>query len=53
MLAPMMPRKVRMQLDEIREETYNVHYKFDIEGKVILQNTPNDIGRNIIPGMAY
>jgi len=42
-----------MQLDEIREETYNVHYKFDIEGKVILQNAPNDIRRNIIPGMAY
>jgi hypothetical protein len=53
MLAPMMPRKARMQLDEIREETYNVHYKFDIEGKVILQNASNDIGRNIIPGMAY
>jgi len=42
-----------MQVDEIREETYNIHYKFDVEGKVILQNTPNDIGRNIIPGMPY
>jgi len=42
-----------MQLDEIGEETYNIHYKFDIKGKVILQNAPNDIGRNIIPGMAY
>ena len=52
-LAPMMPHKVRMQLEEIREETYNVHHKFDIEGKVILQNAPNNIGRNIIPGMAY
>jgi hypothetical protein len=53
MSAPMMPRKVRMQLEEIREETYNVHYKFDIEAKVILQNAPNDISRNIISGMAY
>jgi hypothetical protein len=42
-----------MQLHEIREETYNVHYKFDVEAKIILQNAPNDIGRNIIPGMAY
>lgn len=47
-----MPCKVRMQLEEIREETYNVHYKFDIEAKIILQNAPNDIGRNIIAGMA-
>ena len=47
------PCKVRMQLEEIREGTYNVHYKFDIEAKIILQNAPNDIGRNIIPGMAY
>ena len=53
MLAPMMPRKVQRKLDEIRKETYNIHYKFDIEGKVIPQDAPNDIGRNIIPGMAY
>lgn len=42
-----------MQLDKMRGETYDVHYKFDIEGKVVFQNAPNDIRRNIIPGMAY
>ena len=43
-LAQMMLRKIRMQFEEIREEPYNVHYKFDLEGKVIFQNAPNDIG---------
>ena len=53
MLALMFPCKGRMQLDGITEEAYNVHYKFDIKAKVILQNAPDDIRRNIIPGMAY
>lgn len=43
-LAQMMLRKIRMRLEEIREDTYNVHYKFDLEAKVIIQNAPNDIG---------
>jgi hypothetical protein len=33
--------------------THDIHYKFDIEAKIILQNTPNDIRRNIISGVAY
>jgi hypothetical protein len=37
----------------MREEIYNVHYKFDIEAKVIPQDAPYNIGRNIIPGMTY
>jgi hypothetical protein len=40
----MMLHKIRMQFEEIREEPYNVHYKFDLEGKVIFQNAPNYIG---------